>query len=57
VRLICATRWISGTGIPVINRRTEINRNVFRIAEVPRRLASGSQRLMGLTGHTGTTGL
>jgi len=33
VRWIPVLRWISGTGIPVINRRTEINRSNFRIVE------------------------
>jgi len=33
LRLISVLRWILGTGIPVINRMTEINRDNFHIAE------------------------
>src|SRR5579863_8905166 len=44
---------ISGTGIPVINRRTGINHGSFRIAERLDRLRL-SQRLMRPVEHTGT---
>jgi hypothetical protein len=55
VRLIPVLRLISGIPAPKIHRRTEINRNVFRIAERLDRLRL-SQRLMRPMEHTGTVG-